>query len=141
MIHIKSIDGQEVEQLLSLLRSLHPYLVQRKSNVTKSIVGGGPSTQSTVNSLLPQYMAVYRLSFPSHLHSLSSVVSSVSSAASSASKGIKGSTSSESHTYLLLLRNPLSSEQLTSRPRVKVRKIMTLSSFSKRKTPTNCCPT
>lgn len=104
-----------MEQLLSLLRSLHPYLVQRKSNITKvtrDVTGGpGPSCQSIVNSLLPQYMAIYRLSYPQHIHSLSSVVSSVSSAASSASKGIKGSTSSESHTYLLILRNPLSSER------------------------------
>ena len=131
LLHIKGIDGQEVEQLLSLLRSLHPYLVQRKSNVSKvvrdvtgnqpSVPGNQPSvpgnqssvpaSQAIVNSLLPQYMAVFRLSYPSHIHSLSSVVSSVSSAASSASKGIKGSTSSESHTYLLILRNPLSSEK------------------------------
>lgn len=53
-ILIKSIEGNDVEGLLSLMKSLHPYLVQRKSS----------------GSLLPQYLAVFRISH--HAHSVSS---------------------------------------------------------------------
>lgn len=45
---IKAIEGQDVESLLSLLKTLHPYLVSNRRS----------------QSLLPQYLSCYRLMLP-----------------------------------------------------------------------------
>lgn len=99
LLLVKNIEGQDVESLLLLLKALHPYLVQRKSQASAI-------NYPMVNSLLPQYMGVYRLSHPSpHHHSLSSVTSAASSSLMGSSSKV-----SESHSYILILRNPLSSD-------------------------------
>ena len=84
---IKIIEGSDVESLMSLLKSLHPFLVQRKS--VESVFPA---------SLLPQYLACFRLS------QNPSVTSSVAAKSSSSS-------SDSSNLYVLFQRNPLSSSE------------------------------
>lgn len=117
---IKTIDGSDLDGFLSLLKSLHPYLVQRKpgavtsqsSAATTNVAGSPPPTPAClVNSLLPQYMAVYRLSYAGS-HSYSSMIAST---VTSGTSGLIGSgskvSSSDSHFYLVIMRNPLSSDE------------------------------
>ena len=118
---IKTIDGSDLDGFLSLLKSLHPYLVQRKPGAVTSqpanasgiaVAGSPPPTPAClVNSLLPQYMAVYRLSYAGS-HSYSSMIAST---VTSGTSGLIGSatkvSSSDSHFYLVVMRNPLSSDE------------------------------
>lgn len=119
---IKTIDGSDLDGFLSLLKSLHPYLVQRKPGALQqqqqsntagiALAGSPPPTPAClVNSLLPQYMAVYRLSYAGS-HSFSSMIAST---VTSGTSGLIGSaskvSSSDSHFYFVVMRNPLSSDE------------------------------
>jgi hypothetical protein len=81
---VKSIEGSDVESLLSLLKTLHPHLVNRKS--------------INSHSLLPQYLACFRIAH-------------ASLTGPSESSGAKVSSSDSSHVYLVLIRNPLSGNE------------------------------
>lgn len=103
---VKIVEGTDVESLLSLVKSLHPYFVQRKTTIhshyqphhvlsssttsQQQSMGQHATSSSTtttitvVNSLLPQYLAVYRISHAgSAAHSLAGILASVPSSVSS----------------------------------------------------------
>ena len=114
-VHVKAIEGSDVEGLLSLLKSLHPYLVQRKGS------------KATVDSLLPHYLAVFRLLHAHQQHARPVPPTGAGGAGGALAAGEAGGGGAsattatgaaslppssvadvaESATYLLLVRNPI----------------------------------